>query len=98
MAGSQLVPLRLDASLCIKLLQPGVCPTTAMADKKTNKRRKSHQKDPETQPETQFESHSDDSDNMYEVVRILKEDETRYFVEWAGIDPDTGKDWAPTWV
>ncbi|KAG8835521.1 hypothetical protein FRC20_007235 [Serendipita sp. 405] len=50
-------------------------------------------------PGTQFEAHeSDSSSNFYNVIRILKESNSKYQVEWDGIDPKTGKPWKPSWI
>ncbi|KIJ49276.1 hypothetical protein M422DRAFT_161518 [Sphaerobolus stellatus SS14] len=48
--------------------------------------------------ETQFLPHSDDEDNLWEVVEILKESRERYYVKWGGVDPKTNKPWPDSWV
>ncbi|KAF8578276.1 hypothetical protein K439DRAFT_1362563 [Ramaria rubella] len=48
--------------------------------------------------ETQFEPHTDDEDNLWSVLEIVKEYRGKYLVKWEGFDPDTGKPWAPSWV
>ncbi len=35
------------------------------------------------------------SEETYQAFEILEEG---YLVRWAGIDPDTGEPWKPTWV
>jgi hypothetical protein len=53
----------------------------------------------ESQGLTHFEPHtSDDSQSLWPVNRILRESRSKYEVEWAGIDPETGKPWKPSWI
>ncbi|CAG8673879.1 5326_t:CDS:2, partial [Acaulospora colombiana] len=53
----------------------------------------------ESQGLTQFETHtSDDSQSLWPVNRILRESRSKYEVEWAGLDPETGKPWKPSWI
>ncbi|ODO08941.1 hypothetical protein L198_00680 [Cryptococcus wingfieldii CBS 7118] len=52
---------------------------------------------------TQFVPQEDDSDTLYDAIRILDERVNKrgggeYLVEWAGIDPDTGKTYLPEWT
>ena len=47
---------------------------------------------------TQFEPLPDDSDTLWNVLEILKENKQRYLVKWEGIDPETGKPWRHSWV
>lgn len=37
-------------------------------------------------------------DNWFEALEILAQNGDKFEVSWAGIDPSTGKQWAPTWV
>ncbi|KAJ4373473.1 hypothetical protein N0V86_007613 [Didymella sp. IMI 355093] len=47
------------------------------------------------------EATAHDSQEEWEAVRILEQRgqgfALQYYIEWAGIDPATGKQWAPTW-
>jgi hypothetical protein len=47
------------------------------------------------------EATAHDSQKEWEAVRILEQRgqgfALQYYIEWAGIDPATGKQWAPTW-
>ncbi|CAG8638933.1 5455_t:CDS:2, partial [Acaulospora colombiana] len=53
----------------------------------------------ESQGLTHFEPHtSDDSQSLWPVNRILRESRSKYEVEWAGLDPETGKPWKPSWI
>ncbi len=51
-----------------------------------------------SEPETQFVPKSDDEETLWTVLEILQEKGKRYKVKWAGIDPETKKSWAPSWV
>ncbi|KAF8444043.1 hypothetical protein L210DRAFT_3108431 [Boletus edulis BED1] len=48
--------------------------------------------------ETQFVSQSGDEDVLWQVEEITAERGNKYRVKWVGIDPDTGKPWAQSWV
>lgn len=53
----------------------------------------------ETQQLSQFEPHeSDNSQSFWDVVCILRESGSKYQVEWAGKDPQTGQKWKPSWI
>jgi hypothetical protein len=47
---------------------------------------------------TQFIPRDGDEVNLWEVVEIMGEDETKYKVKWAGFDPRTGEPWEESWV
>jgi len=52
-------------------------------------------------PKTTSSSTTQDSSldgNWFEAIEILDQKGSKYLVSWAGIDPDTGKQWKPTWV
>ena len=36
--------------------------------------------------------------SWFEVLEILDENDSGYLVRWAGKDPSSGKEWAPSWV
>ncbi|OAV99429.1 hypothetical protein PTTG_25376 [Puccinia triticina 1-1 BBBD Race 1] len=40
---------------------------------------------------------SSSQETEYEAIEILKERGGRYYIRWAGIDPETEKPWKPTW-
>lgn len=48
--------------------------------------------------EHRFQPRDDDDESLWDVIDILKEKKRHYFVNWAGVDPQTGKPWAPSWV
>ena len=67
--------------------------------RRKSKSSKEEEEEEETQELSQFEPHeSDNSQTLWDVISILRESKTKYQVEWAGIDPETGKPWKPTWV
>jgi hypothetical protein len=46
---------------------------------------------------------SSSQEGLWEVEKILdekkdKRGKVKFLLKWAGIDPDTGKQWDPTWV
>jgi hypothetical protein len=47
-------------------------------------------------------SSSNHAEEWYEIKRIIAERKVRgtveYKVEWEGLDPETDRPWAPTWV
>jgi hypothetical protein len=45
---------------------------------------------------TALESSSQEA--FYEAIEILAKKGNKYKVSWAGINPDTGKQWEPSWV
>ncbi|KAJ7621396.1 hypothetical protein FB45DRAFT_140539 [Roridomyces roridus] len=45
----------------------------------------------------QFSPREDDDETLWEATAILKEKPNKYYVEWAGLDPN-GKPWPPSWV
>lgn len=51
-----------------------------------------------TQSETQFIPKSDDDETLWEVLEITGERHGQYKVNWAGMDPSTGRPWAQSWV
>lgn len=51
-----------------------------------------------TQDESQFVPLSDDEVNLWEVIEIIAERPGQFKVKWKGIDPGTGRRWAPSWV
>lgn len=51
-----------------------------------------------TQEERQFVPQSDDEETLWEVIEITAERPKQYKVKWKGIDPDTGRPWAQSWV
>lgn len=48
--------------------------------------------------EHQFQPRDDDEETLWDVIEILREKKSHYFVKWAGVDPQTGKPWASSWV
>ena len=40
----------------------------------------------------------DSSQKLWDATAILDERKNQYLIEWIGIDPDTGKQWEPSWV
>lgn len=38
------------------------------------------------------------SQELWEILEILDESRWQYLVTWAGIDPETGKPWEPSWT
>jgi hypothetical protein len=51
-----------------------------------------------TQGETQFIPQSDDEETLWKVVEITAERPKQYKVKWDGLNPDTGRPWAQSWV
>jgi hypothetical protein len=51
-----------------------------------------------TQDGTQFIPQSDDEETLWKVIEITAERPKQYKVKWEGINPDTGKPWAQSWV
>jgi hypothetical protein len=51
-----------------------------------------------TQGETQFIPQSDDEQTLWRVVEITAERPKHYKVKWDGLNPDTGRPWAQSWV
>ncbi|KAF8800063.1 hypothetical protein BYT27DRAFT_7200560 [Phlegmacium glaucopus] len=49
-------------------------------------------------PETQFIPQEDDDETLWEVIEITAEKGHQYKVRWKGIDPETRKPWAQSWV
>ncbi|KAM6494627.1 hypothetical protein JOM56_009250 [Amanita muscaria] len=45
-----------------------------------------------------FQPRNDDNEVLWEVKAIISEKTGYYKVEWAGIDPATGKKWTASWV
>ncbi|KAI0778388.1 hypothetical protein BD413DRAFT_508860 [Trametes elegans] len=53
----------------------------------------------DTEPyQTQFIPGDNDEEELWEATEILEERGSRYKVRWAGVDPETDKPWAPSWV
>ncbi|KZT09582.1 uncharacterized protein LAESUDRAFT_511729 [Laetiporus sulphureus 93-53] len=50
------------------------------------------------QYETQFIPQENDDEQLYDAIEILAERGNQYKVRWDGVDPQTGKPWAPSWV
>lgn len=48
--------------------------------------------------ETQFVDQPGDEDVLWAVQEITAERGNKYKVKWVGVDPDTGKPWAQSWV
>jgi len=36
--------------------------------------------------------------NWFEALELLAQDDNKFQVLWAGIDPSTGRQWEPAWV
>lgn len=47
---------------------------------------------------SQFVPQSNDEEELWSIDGILGEKHGKYKVKWSGLDPDTGKPWANTWV
>jgi len=41
---------------------------------------------------------SSSQESFYEAIEILAKKGNTYLVAWAGINPETGKQWEPSWV
>jgi hypothetical protein len=39
-----------------------------------------------------------EDDELWDVTDIIDEKRGQYLVNWAGVDPATGKPWKPSWV
>lgn len=37
-------------------------------------------------------------ESWWEAIDIIDQKGDRYLISWAGINPNTGKQWEPTWV
>jgi hypothetical protein len=51
-----------------------------------------------TSGSTSTPTKSSSQDNYWEAIEILDQKGDQFLVSWAGIDPETGKQWEPTWV
>ena len=53
---------------------------------------------PDISSETHFIPQEGDDEVLWKVIEITAENKKNYKVRWEGIDPDTGKPWAQSWV
>lgn len=49
-------------------------------------------------PSHVFKPQNDDSQTLFKVIEITGERDDRYRVRWEGVDPETKKPWAQSWV